>query len=683
MAPASPRFWAQPHRQASGPRWKLQCVACQARASPSAREALQEPPAKPADDLGLPAGSSTAGAVSLGHRLRSALVPALCSCALALLAVTAAPPAVAGPSDVDPYAPQPQRTRIRFRASTDPELRQAQEVLVQAWGYVREYFYDPTFNRQDWDQRLQSSLDATFAAPSPEAALREAETMLASLGDPFTRLLLPGGGSEAFEAQTQAQIISNGLVVGRDAGPERLLRVAFVVPQSPAARAGVAEGDLVVAVNGRAVQPQGDKRDLLAMLGQDREVDLKLKRREAADNAGAARTSSTLPRRVAPGAGDGQSARPSSSGGAGAVESGTELLAASSSMPQAPPLGGFAEPPSDTAAVGPDGPAYAPAPSTSYALPSRFFDVHLAPEPVDYVPVQFAVLSAPTPSVASSFSSLPSSSPSTSSAGASSQASLGVSRGGGSGGLRAPAEAGLAARSGAAGNDADALPTPDPTRVGYVRIVAFTDHVAAQARGCGAWVLDVRDNPGGIVGEGFAVGELLLRPGDVFAVLRDRSGEELSELVSDGAQAMVEGQPLAVLVDRWSASASELLAGALHDNARALLVGEPTFGKGRTQRVVQLKGRATLLVSTGSYLTPRGAVVDGVGLTPDVACRPRPPPAPMPRPARLEGVEGEAAGEAVEGMELARSQVRALGLDPCVKAAVGKLARGVVPVRPA
>ena len=77
-----------------------------------------------------------------------------------------------------------------------------------------------------------------------------------------------------------------------------------------------------------------------------------------------------------------------------------------------------------------------------------------------------------------------------------------------------------------------------------------------------------------------------------------------------------------VLVNSQTASTSELLAGALRDNYHALLMGEPTFGKGRTQRVLELSDGSTLLVSTFEYFTPSHGKVDKVGLQPDVVCVP-------------------------------------------------------------
>ncbi|GIL98783.1 hypothetical protein Vretimale_3977, partial [Volvox reticuliferus] len=259
------------------------------------------------------------------------------------------------------------------------------------------------------------------------------------------------------------------------------------------------------------------------------------------------------------------------------------------------------------AGSGPSNTAAAPpvAPSTSYQLPGRFFDVVLTPAPVEFVPVQYAVLSM--------------------------ENIWPQSRGGGGG-------------SGSGATSPSTTP-PSPSRVGYIRIVAFTEDVAVefgsavrdlQAAGCGAWLLDLRSNPGGLVDEGLEVAETLMGPGRVFAVLRDRNGEERVERLSDRARAAVEGQPLAVLVDRNSASASELLAGALHDNkeTHALLYGERTYGKGRTQQIFQLNAGALLFVSTDTYVTPARRPVDGVGLVPDIACRPGPPPAPTTRPTR-------------------------------------------------
>ncbi|GLC67742.1 hypothetical protein PLESTF_000600800 [Pleodorina starrii] len=610
-------------------------------------------------------------------RARSLLLSTLSSCALLLSSISF--PALSAES-----------VTIKFPASRDPEIRSAQEVLVQAWGYVREYYVDPTFNKQDWNQRLQDALAATFRARSRDEALQQVGVLLDSLGDPFTRVLLPGGASEAFRAMTQAKIVSTGLVVGRLGTAEGPLVVSFVVQGSPAAAAGLREGDEVVAVDGRPVWALrgDDARSLQDLLRQDVEVRLKVRRpmgRAAASGGSAA----ALARRVTAAAAAAAPAQPelpaqptfSSPVSEPILDQDQDQGTTSNGVRAAGKLSEAAAPAAPPAAS-----------STSYQLPGSFFDVVLRPAPVEFVPVQYAVLDKGTVGLAAS-----------------------GRRGGGgypaastSSAMRTP---GAPPQAPAPSTSPPPPPPPaSPSRVGYIRIVAFTERVASQvesairalqAEGCGSWLLDVRGNPGGIVSEGLGVAELLMPPGQVFALVRDRSGEEHAERLTDRARALVDGQPLAVLVDHYSASTSELLAGALHDNARALLFGERTYGKGRTQQVVQLYGGATLLVSTDTYVTPGRRPVDRVGLAPDVACRPGPPPPPVSRPAAAARAAAPAAtaAETVSsgggigagepgssggggGVSMVREQIELLARDACVRAAVGKLTRGSPPSPP-
>lgn len=136
--------------------------------------------------------------------------------------------------------------------------------------------------------------------------------------------------------------------------------------------------------------------------------------------------------------------------------------------------------------------------------------------------------------------------------------------------------------------------------------------------------MDLRDNPGGIVGAGLDVAAQFLPEGEVFCVISDRTGEEMTVRVEAPLRGTVTNTttPLAVLVNRGSASTSELVAGSLRDSGRATLVGETTFGKGRTQTVFNLQDGSSLLVTTARYETPKRARVDRVGLPPDVVCIP-------------------------------------------------------------
>lgn len=112
-----------------------------------------------------------------------------------------------------------------------------------------------------------------------------------------------------------------------------------------------------------------------------------------------------------------------------------------------------------------------------------------------------------------------------------------------------------------------------------------------------------------------------------------------------------------LLVNSDTASTAELVAGALHDELAAPLVGARTYGKGRSQRVVKLQDGSTLLVSTLRYFTPRHTSIDGVGLAPDVACEPRELAGARWQGGRLGGDEG--------GTSLLE--------DPCVRLAAQQL----------
>ncbi|EFJ43016.1 hypothetical protein VOLCADRAFT_121467 [Volvox carteri f. nagariensis] len=531
---------------------------------------------------------NAAPAPGVGARVRALLVSTLSSCAILLSSSLPAPAADA--------------LTIKFPASPNPEIRGAQEVLVQAWGYVRELFVDPTFNSQDWTKKLQDSLTATFRAASGEEALQQVTLMLDSLGDPFTRVLLPGGASEAFQAMKQAKSFSTGLLVGRRGGPQGPLVVSSVIAGSPSQAAGLREGDELVAINGRPVWALRSDSDsaIQDLLRQDVEVSLKvLRRQQGPAGAAASRGPVTTVTRRSP---------PSVSGVEPAAPAAVAVAtAAGDSNTDTVPAAAPAEPMST--------------PSTSYQLPDTFFDVVLRPAPVEFVPVQYAVVTKQRRS--SPFAS-----------GRGSDVGGGGSASGGGQSARGPLVTVLAAPAAAltSAPPLPLLPPPPPPPPS-----------ASKAEGVGSWLLDVRSNPGGIVGEGLRVAELLMRPGEVFAWVRERDGAEHAETLSDRAQALVEGQPIALLVDHYSASTSELLAGALHDDAHALLIGERTYGKGRTQQVIQLSGGATLLVSTDMYVTPARRVVDRVGLAPDVSCRPGPPPPPVPRPVGTAGAAAAAA----------------------------------------
>ncbi len=158
---------------------------------------------------------------------------------------------------------------------------------------------------------------------------------------------------------------------------------------------------------------------------------------------------------------------------------------------------------------------------------------------------------------------------------------------------------------------------------GYVRMQSFTKGVGEEIRrevtslvdrGATGIVFDLRGNPGGLLNEAVNVASVFIEDGPVVAV-RER-GAPRQEYNAKGDA--VEGLPLVVLVDEGSASASEIVAGAVQDADRATLVGEPTFGKGTVQTIHRLDAGGGVKYTTAEYFTPSGDSIEDVGVKPDV-----------------------------------------------------------------
>jgi carboxyl-terminal processing protease len=156
--------------------------------------------------------------------------------------------------------------------------------------------------------------------------------------------------------------------------------------------------------------------------------------------------------------------------------------------------------------------------------------------------------------------------------------------------------------------------------IGYLRIVQFQEHAASEFLRVAAGLLaDLRSNPGGIVDEASDIADQFLERGSIYSM---RARGALIDEVHASAGGAFTKVPVVVLVNEWSASASELLAGALQDNQRAVVVGMRTFGKGSVQSIYDLPNGAGLKLTTARYYTPAGHAIQADGVHPDVVAVP-------------------------------------------------------------
>ncbi|GAA0957525.1 S41 family peptidase [Actinocorallia libanotica] len=151
-----------------------------------------------------------------------------------------------------------------------------------------------------------------------------------------------------------------------------------------------------------------------------------------------------------------------------------------------------------------------------------------------------------------------------------------------------------------------------------VRVAVFTRGVGAQVRtgvsGSRAVLLDLRGNPGGLLDEAVDTASAFLEDGPVVTYERRGEPAEVISVTSPGDSRV----PVVVLVDKGTASAAEIVTGALRDRDRAVIVGSATFGKGTVQEPVRLSDGSAVELTVGRYLTPAGHNLEGVGIEPDI-----------------------------------------------------------------
>ena len=164
--------------------------------------------------------------------------------------------------------------------------------------------------------------------------------------------------------------------------------------------------------------------------------------------------------------------------------------------------------------------------------------------------------------------------------------------------------------------------------IGYIKLTQFIETSASElnsainklkAEGMNSIILDLRNNPGGLLNVAVDVTGQFLPPKKLVVYIKGRTGER-TEYFTDG-KAPLTDMPMVVLVNQGSASASEIVAGALKDWSRAIVIGVQTFGKGSVQSLIPLSDGSALKLTTAKYYTPNGTSIQGIGISPDITVK--------------------------------------------------------------
>ncbi len=163
-------------------------------------------------------------------------------------------------------------------------------------------------------------------------------------------------------------------------------------------------------------------------------------------------------------------------------------------------------------------------------------------------------------------------------------------------------------------------------KVGYLRLRAFNNNSSDQLKKeiskieknkkLVGYILDIRNNPGGLLTQAIEISNFFLDDGEIVSTKGRKNKENRKFFAKKGDK--IKGKPLIVLINNGSASASEIVAGALQDQKRAVLLGEATFGKGSVQTIIPLKNRGALRLTVSKYYLPSGKSISDVGVIPDI-----------------------------------------------------------------
>ena len=162
--------------------------------------------------------------------------------------------------------------------------------------------------------------------------------------------------------------------------------------------------------------------------------------------------------------------------------------------------------------------------------------------------------------------------------------------------------------------------------IGYIRLTAFNENSSSQIKKkineftkdkkIKGYILDLRNNPGGLLSQAIKISDFFLTNGEIVSTKSRKESENRRWFANKGD--IINGKVLIVLINYGSASASEIVAGALKDNKRAILLGENTYGKGSVQSIIHLKNNGAIRLTISKYYLPSGKSISEVGITPDI-----------------------------------------------------------------
>ena len=162
--------------------------------------------------------------------------------------------------------------------------------------------------------------------------------------------------------------------------------------------------------------------------------------------------------------------------------------------------------------------------------------------------------------------------------------------------------------------------------IGYIRLTSFNDNSSQQIKkhitklkknkNLNAFILDLRNNPGGLLSQAIKISDFFLENGEIVSTKSRKKSENRKWFAKKGD--ITDGKTLLVLINYGSASASEIVAGALKDHKRAIIIGERSYGKGSVQSIIPLKNKGAMRLTVAKYYLPSGNSISEVGVKPDI-----------------------------------------------------------------